>query len=319
MSTQIPGLHHVTAIAGDPQRNVDFYTRVLGLRLVKLTVNFDSPDTYHLYFGDEKGTPGTIITFFPWPSAPRGRRGAGMVDTVSFAVPEESLRFWLVRLADHGVDFQGPQQRFDEEVARFSDPDGLSLELVAVRGLGADDSGGAGLIPHEHAIRGFFGVTLLESQWEETESFLRTAMGFQTAASEGRRVRFTSGGDALGTFVEVLRAPSQAPGDVAVGTVHHIAWRTPDVATQGVWRKSLLDKGFSVTPTIDRKYFSSIYFREPGGVLFEIATDPPGFAVDEDEAKLGRRLMLPPWFEDRRANITASLPPLVLPDVERAA
>jgi glyoxalase family protein len=319
MSTQIPGIHHVTAIAGDPQRNVDFYSQVLGLRLVKVTVNFDDPGTYHLYFGDETGRPGTIMTFFPWPGAPRGRRGAGQVDTVAFSIPSESTTFWMTRLNDHGVDFEGPDQRFDERVLRFFDPDGLSLELVDLAGIETGRERISGPIPAEYAINGFFGVTLLESIWEETESFLTGILGFRATTRVGHRVRFDTGKAASGAFVDVLRVRSAAHGRVAVGTVHHIAWRTPDASSQITWQQAIRDRGFDVTRVIDRRYFKSIYFHEPGGVLFEIATDPPGFSVDENVAELGSRLMLPSWLEADRARITATLPPLVLPGVERAA
>lgn len=319
MSTLIPGIHHVTAIAGDPQRNLDFYSQVLGLRLVKLTVNFDSPDTYHLYFGDDRGRPGTIMTFFPWPSAPRGRRGAGMVDTVSFAVPEGSLRYWMAHLQHRGVDVQGPQRRLDEALIRFPDPDGLNLELVSVAGSEAMEGRSTGAVPREHAIRSFFGVTLLEAHREETESFLKNVLGFRETSTDGPRARFSTNGDGAGAFVDILSVPSAGKGSVAAGSVHHVAWRTPDAPDQELWRNSIREKGFSVTPVLDRRYFTSIYFHEPGGVLFEIATDPPGFTADEDEAELGTRLMLPPWLEKHRADIVAALPSLVLPRVERAA
>jgi len=319
MSTPIPGIHHVTAIAGDPQRNVDFYTQVLGLRLVKVTVNFDDPGAYHLYFGDDAGRPGTILTFFAWPGAPRGRRGSGQIDTVSFSVPDKSMSFWMERLQRHAVDFQRPDARFDEEVLRFFDPDGLSLELVSTPAIAADQGRLPGPIPPDRAIIGFFGVTLFESRWQETESFLTGTLGFGPSRSDGQRIRFNAGQHGQGSVVDVLRAASPAQGRVAVGTVHHVAWRTPDSSSQEAWRKTILEQGFEVTPIVDRQYFTSIYFREPGGVLFEIATDPPGFAVDEDVAELGTHLVLPPWLEERRDGITASLPRLVLPGMERAA
>lgn len=319
MSTPIPGIHHVTVIAGDPQRNIDFYSQVLGLRLVKVTVNFDDPGAYHLYFGDDKGRPGTIMTFFPWPGAPRGRRGAGQIDTVSFSIPPESMRFWMARLQRHAVEFQGPERRFDEEVLRFFDPDGLSLELVSKTGIEADLGRTSASIPGEHAIRGFFGVTLLESRWEDTESFLTETLEFRPARKEGRRVRFDTGQAGLGAVVDVLRVDSDLEGRIAVGTVHHVAFRTPYSSAQETWRKAIRGKGFEVTPIIDRQYFTSIYFREPGGALFEIATDPPGFTVDEDITELGTHLMLPPWLEASRASITAGLPRLVLPGMVRAA
>lgn len=317
MSNEILGIHHVTAIAGEPQRNVDFYTGLLGLRLVKLTVNFDDPGTYHLYFGDELGQPGTILTFFPWPGARRGQRGTGQADTVSFSVPEASLGYWTERLKAHSVSFDAPRARFDEEVLAFRDPDGLPLELVAHEGIPNGTPGEDGPVPGEYALRRFFGVTLSEASAGLTAPFLTETLGFRPVIESDARARYAVGADGPGSYVDVLSLPSELHGRVAVGTVHHVAWRTPTNQEQVAWRQRLAGHGLDVTQVIDRKYFRSIYFREPGGVLFEIATDPPGFTVDEDPEQLGAHLLLPPWLESERLRIEGALPPLRLPEPAR--
>jgi glyoxalase family protein len=306
------GLHHVTAIAGDPQRNVEFYLRVLGLRLVKRTVNFDAPDTYHLYYGDEVGTPGTILTFFPWAGAPRGRRGTGQATTVSFSIPEASLGYWRERVAGAGVQAQA-SSRLDEDVLVLSDPDGLQIELVARSDTDPRPPWARGPVPGEHAIRGLYAVTLTEHRADTTAGLLTDAMGFRLVDESGNRARFDTGDGGAGARVDVLDEPRGPHGHVAVGTVHHVAWRTPDDAVQLDWRSSLVSEGLNVTPVLDRRYFHSIYFREPGGVLFEIATDAPGFATDEPVETLGTRLQLPPWLESEREWIEQKLPPLTLP------
>jgi glyoxalase family protein len=323
MTIPIPGIHHVTAIATDAQTNLDFYAGVLGLRLVKKTVNFDDPGTYHLYYGDETGRPGTILTFFPWPFARRGSRGSGQATVTAFSVPEGSLGFWRRRLAAQGIVVEDPHRRFDEEVLTLLDPDGLKLELVAVA-----DTGGAGPPPWadgpveaRHAVRGFHSVTLVEARSEATAELLTAGMGFRRTAEAGRRVRFEAaapaadaGGEAeSGTRVDVVESPETAPGHVAAGTVHHVAFRVAGDGEQLALRERLLTRGLHVTPVQERHYFRSIYFREPGGVLFEIATDPPGFTVDEPVAELGGALRLPPWLEGHRARIEAELPPLAAP------
>ncbi len=312
MSKEIPGIHHVTAIAGEPQQNIDFYAEFLGLRLVKLTVNYDDPETYHLYYGDEDGHPGTILTFFPWPGAPRGRKGAGQVTTTSFSIPRDSVSYWVERLGKHGVGFTGPVDRFDEQLISFSDPDGLNLELVAHAGE-SRRGWSRGPVPQEHAIRGFFGVTLSEEGYEKTSSLLTETMGFELIKQEGNRFRYAAGSGGPGASVDLLCQPDARPGVVSVGTVHHVAWRTPDDQQQKIWREELVGAGLNVTPIIDRKYFHSIYFREPGGVLFEIATDPPGFTIDEGREELGTRLMLPPQLEDLREHLDRVLPRVKLP------
>jgi len=312
MSEQIEGIHHVTAIAGDPQHNVDFYTGVLGLRLVKLTVNFDDPGTYHLYFGDEAGRPGTILTFFPWPGAPRGRRGVGQATGVAFSVPAGALAYWSERLDRHGVAREEPRDRFGQAVLPFLDPDGLSLELVAHEAAAQAPRNG-GPVPPEVAIRGFFGVTLAEEGYERTAAMLTRTLGFRLVGEEGSRFRFATGAGACGGVVDLACLPDAAPGHTAVGCVHHVAWRAATPEAQAARRGQLIQAGLNVTPAIDRKYFRSIYFREPGGVLFEIATDPPGFAVDEPADELGSHLMLPAWLEPARARVERALPPLRLP------
>jgi catechol 2,3-dioxygenase-like lactoylglutathione lyase family enzyme len=314
---QVHGIHHVTAIAGDPQANVDFYTDVLGLCLVKVTVNYDDPHTYHLYYGDEPGRPGTILTFFPWPGAPRGRSGTGQVTVTAFAIPQGSLGFWTDRLQGHQVEYTGPSHRFDEEVIALRDPDGLSLELVT----GANGSGATsrpdGTIPGKHAIQRFQGVTLTLEGYERTAGLLTGTMGLREVGATGGRFRYAMGEGGAQGFVDLLCLPSGPRGRVAVGTVHHIAWRTPDAEAQRVWRETIARLGYNVTPIIDRTYFHSIYFREPGGVLFEIATDPPGFAVDEPPDRLGRRLALPSWLESTRGELATALPALRGPEGQR--
>ncbi len=313
MARVILGIHHVTAIAGDPQQNVDFYSGFLGLRLVKLTVNYDDPGTYHLYFGDETGNPGTILTFFPWPNAPKGQKGTGQAVATSFSIPEASIEYWTNRLRAQKVSFKGPDERFEEKVISFSDPDGLSLELVSSgKGSGARPWE-RGQVLAEHAIRGFYHVTLSQQTSEDTAKLLTGAMGFHLSIKEGNRTRFETGHGGPGAIVDLLEQPGQPRGLISVGTVHHVAWRTRSDEEQKEWRSVLTGAGLNVTPIIDRKYFHSIYYREPGGVLFEIATEPPGFTVDQSLEELGTRLMLPPWLEPDRREIEASLSPLNLP------
>ena len=314
MPPQPLGIHHVTAIATDPQANVDFYLHVLGLRVVKTTVNFDDPGTYHLYYGNEDGSPGTVLTFFPWPGAPRGRQGTGQATTVSFSIPEGSLGWWMEHLADRAVDFSTPEQRLEEEVVRFRDPDGLELELVAHPGTAPAAPWERGPVPVEHAVRGFHSVTLTQADGDPTHWMLADQLSFDLVAEVGDRVRYDVGEGGPGRRVDVLRRPGERRGLVAAGTVHHVAWRAPDLDTEMAWREELVDAGVQVTEMRDRNYFKSIYFREPGGVLLEVATDGPGFTVDEALLELGRRLRLPPWLEPSREEIERSLPPLKIPD-----
>lgn len=308
----IPGIHHITAIAGDPQRTVDFYTQLLGLRLVKLTVNFDDPGTYHLYFGDGAGAPGTILTFFPWPGAPRGVVGNGQVSAIAFAVGPGSLEFWRSRLEAHQVSVQLAGSRLDEPVLPFRDPDGLPLELIETQVHEDGEGWNVATIPRPHRIGGFHSATLSLDAYEQTASLLEQTMGFRRIATDGHRLRFVAR-HSRGAIVDVLHTPGGQRGDLGAGTVHHIAFRTPSDAQQETWRAELVEIGYHVTAIIDRSYFRSIYFREPGHVLFEIATDPPGFTTDETPAHLGERLMLPAWLESSRSRIEQSLPTLKLP------
>jgi glyoxalase family protein len=310
MNSPILGLHHVTAIAGDPQTNVDFYVGVLGLRLVKKTVNFDDPTTYHLYYGDGVGSPGTIITFFPWPGTRRGVLGSGQTSTTTFAVPEDALDFWHRRLKEARVGTEDIE-RFDVPGLAFADPDGLRLELLANArpGDGREPWKGSS-VPVEHAIRGFDGVTLLHASGDATKHLLVDTMGFRKVAVDGERVRYESGEGGSGTFVDLFHDPNAAPGRVACGSVHHIAFRVADDDTQIAWRNRLFDAGHPTTGVMDRMYFHSIYYREPGGVLFELATDNPGFATDESVDELGTGLRLPPWLESSRDSIEQKLPSL---------
>lgn len=312
MERQILGIHHVTAIAGDPQTNVDFYAGVLGLRLVKLTVNFDDPGTYHLYYGDGVGHPGTIMTFFPWPDAPQGRRGTGQVTEAAFAIPHDALEFWAARLSERGVQFES-FDRFGDRVISFNDPDGLGIELVGAKSTRDDRACQAGPLPLEFAIRGFHSATLKQADHRKTAALLTETMGFKLVAQDGDRFRYAADSSEAAGLVDIVRAADDGSGRVLVGTVHHIAWRTPDDQQQLHWRTELTRLNYGVSPVRDRKYFHSIYYREPGGILFEIATDPPGFMVDEKEEELGSKLVLPAWLEPQRTKLERVLPPLRLP------
>lgn len=311
----IEGLHHVTAIAGEPQANIDFYAGVLGLRLVKVTVNFDDPTTYHLYYGDGHGHPGTIMTFFPWPGAYRGRIGTGQLTVTSFAVPDRSLPYWRERLRKRGVEFEETTSDFEEEMLFLRDPDGLQLELVSTPNAQPDRVWERGPVPTEYAVHGLHHVTLSESGYERTASLLTDTLGFKQIAKQGNRFRYAVTGSAPSTMVDLVCAPLGRPGWVAVGTVHHVAWRTATNPEQAQWRDTLKKLEYDVTPIIDRQYFHSIYFRESGGVLFEIATDPPGFATDETVEHLGTSLKLPPWLEKDRPELARLLPRVKLPKI----
>ncbi len=301
------GIHHVTALSGRLDRTLDFYGGVLGLRLVKRTVNYDDPQTYHLYFGDEVGRPGTILTFFPWPDGARGRIGLGQAAVTGFLIPEPSLSFWLERLLAAGVAYQGPVRRFGEQVLSFADPDGMQLELVA-SGAGAQlPVWGGGRVPAEHAIRGFHGVTLWLNGDPGTQDLLVGPLGFQVLDEEAGRVRLT-GGTSPGGIVDLRQVGGFWRGAGGIGTVHHVAFRAPTEAAQEDIRRRLVEADVATTPVRDRQYFRFIYFREPSGVLFEVAIDAPGFTVDEPSGRLGRRLTLPAWLEPDRARIEAGLP-----------
>jgi glyoxalase family protein len=314
MENKIHGLHHVTAIASDPQRNLDFYVGLLGLRFVKRTVNFDDPGTYHFYFGDRHGTPGTILTFFPWAGARRGVRGTGQVEATAFAISPDSTGYWLERFKRHHITAEQTPTRFGEEVIRLIDPDGLLIELIASSFLGRVDPWPYSPVPAEHAVRGFYSVSAALEGYERTAQLLTESFGYRLIGESGNRFRFASSDEsAPGRIADLLCLPDTGRGRVAAGSVHHIAFRAKDEAEQLLWREHLIDLGYDVTPVIDRIYFHSIYFREPGGVLFEIATEFPGFALDEKLEELGTHLRLPPWLESARPQIERILPPIQVP------
>ena len=301
------GLHHVTAFSGPAARNLDFYTRVLGLRLVKKTVNFDDPGTYHLYYGDETGRPGTILTFFPIAHAAPGRVGIGETQETAFRVPRASIGWWLQRFVETGVRHEAPTPLFGEPTLRLRDPDGMVLALV-----GVDTAEGAAWsasdVPAEHAIRGLHGVTLLLVEGAATATILTDVLGLHEVGREGAFVRH-AGSAGFGAFVTLRVVGNFLPGRPGAGSVHHIAFRAADDAAQAAMAEALRrEHGLSVTEQRDRQYFRSVYFREPGGVLFEIATDSPGFSVDEPLETLGSRLKLPPGLEPHRAQIEDALP-----------
>jgi catechol 2,3-dioxygenase-like lactoylglutathione lyase family enzyme len=314
METKIPGLHHVTAIASDPQRNVDFYAGVLGLRFVKRTVNFDDPGSYHFYFGDARGMPGTIMTFFAWPGAGRGIRGTGQIDTIAFAIPQNSSGYWLDRLQRQHVLAEKISARFGDEAIRLVDPDGLVVELMESSAPAAVEQWDGSSVPKEHTVHGFQSVSAALEGYERTAKLLTETFGYRFVDQSGNRFRFASHDEnAAGHSIDLLCKPDAHPGRVAAGSVHHIAFRARNDDEQRYWREQLVDLGYNVTPVIDRVYFHSVYFREPGGVLFEIATDSPGFTLDEDANHLGESLRLPQWLEPARSQIEEVLPPIVLP------
>jgi glyoxalase family protein len=306
---KIPGIHHITAIASDPQRNLDFYTGVLGLRLVKRTVNFDDPGTYHFYFGDERGAPGTILTFFPWPDIRAGRAGTSEVGGIAFAVAPGTRAAWTERLRAHGVTPDASAVRFGEPMLAFTDPDGTRLELIE------RPSGGVPAGADPNAIRGFHSATLVVPKREKTEALLADTFGFEPAGDDGGRRRFRAASGGPGALVDVVES-HDGHAELGAGSVHHIAWRTRDDDSQADWLHALARQKLHVTPVQDRQYFHSIYFREPGGVLFEIATDPPGFALDESPERLGHELKLPEWLEPMRDRIERSLPAIHVAEPE---
>ncbi|MFW6318187.1 MAG: ring-cleaving dioxygenase [Halorubrum sp.] len=306
MPTDIPGIHHVTAVGSDPERNYRFYTDTLGLRLVKRSINQDDVSVYHLFYADRSGTPGTSMTFFPYPTAQPGRVGTGQASGVQFLIPDAAVEYWRERLADAGVDVREPIERFGDTVIPFADPDDTPLELVA-RADAPDGDPPAGPVPSEHAIRGFFGVTLSLASAESTVPLLQV-MGYEETNRSPERTRYRAGGD-LGAVVDVREDPQAPRGRSGAGTVHHVAFEVAD-DEQSAWRDVLIEQGLRPTEIIDRKWFNSIYARTKGGVLFEFATKSPGYTVDEDIDDLGGRLVLPEWLEDRREEIEAGLPDL---------
>jgi glyoxalase family protein len=314
MDKRIAGLHHVTAIASDPQRNLDFYIGLLGLRLVKRTVNFDDPGTYHFYFGDARGTPGTILTFFSWPGARRGHRGVGQIEATAFAISPDSVGYWLERFKEQHVTAEKTSARFGEEVIRFTDPDGLLLELVTSDSIAQVESWADSTVPAEHSLRGFHSVSAALEGYERTAQLLTESFGYRLVKESENRFRFVAPRKSgPGRIVDLLCMPDSRAGHVAAGSVHHIAFRAKDDDEQLQWREHLVELGYNVTPVIDRTYFHSIYFREPGGILFEVATEPPGFTLDEPFEELGSKLRLPTWMEAARSQIEEVLPPIKTP------
>lgn len=314
----IQGIHHITALASDPQANLDFYVSFLDLRLVKQTINFDAPEVYHLYYGDELGRPGTILTFFPFPDALRGKRGTGETSAVAFSIPTGSLEFWIERLSRKGIEFSGPFTRFGEQAVSFDDLDGMKVELFADPSAEGVDGWAGSIVGPLHSIRRFHGATFTHRDPGRSAAFLTDVMGFARAGTEGNRHRFVAGPEDARARIDILADPPAPPARQSAGSVHHIAWRAKDDQEQLAWRKDLLKAGASPTPVVDRSYFHSVYFHEPGGVLFEIATDPPGFAVDETVDNLGTQLKLPPWLESERPLIERHLPPITVPAPARA-
>ncbi|WHY01381.1 ring-cleaving dioxygenase [Neobacillus sp. DY30] len=302
------GIHHITAMVNDAQRNIDFYAGVLGLRLIKKTINFDRPEVYHLYFGNEKGEPGTVITFFPWEKQLKGRIGKGQVGVTSYMIPMGSLSFWVNRLKKFNIETH-VSNRFGEKYLKFHDPDGLLLELVE-REEGPTNSWSFGSIQAETAIKGFSGATLYSAQPHKTTEVLEHVLGLECIGQEGDFLRFKTDG-LIGNTVDIQLNPT-VRGLMGAGTVHHIAWRAKDEVELLGWRSLLQDKGYYPTEIRDRNYFKALYFHEEGGILFEIATDPPGFSVDERVAELGEKLMLPSWLESKRKELEETLSPVAV-------
>jgi glyoxalase family protein len=311
MEKLVRGLHHVTATVNDARQDFDFYTKVLGLRLVKKTVNFDNHNVYHFYYGNEAGAPGTIMTTFPYKGwgVPVGQKGAGQIRVTSFSVPAGSLDFWKSRLRERGATVQDEDPRFGEESITVTDPSGLILELVASRG----DERSPWVpqdVPADRAIRGIHSITMPIRAPAQTLELMTQVLGFDVVNEGPGRTRLAVNGDLPGRLIDVVHAPDVAPGVNGLGTVHHVAMAVPDADDQLRMRAELVRLGLQVTPVMDRQYFRSIYFREPGGVLFELATVPPGFTIDETLPCLGQDLKLPPWEEPNRAEIAAKLPPI---------
>lgn len=300
------GIHHITAMVNDAQRNIDFYAGVLGLRLVKKTINFDRPEVYHLYFGNDSGQPGTVITFFPWAHQLKGRIGTGQVGVTSYIVPENSFSFWEDRLQSYGVRFV-KTKRFRDTYLSFQDPDGLEIELVQ-RPNGPRNEWNVNGIGAEVAIKGFGGAILLSAKPHKTADVLENVLGLTCIGQEENYLRFQSEGE-LGNTIDIKLSPS-VRGLMGAGTVHHLAWRARDEKEHQKWRELLVEKDYYPTDILDRNYFHALYFHEEGGILFEIATDPPGFTVDEPQIELGKKLMLPSWLESKREELENTLPPV---------
>ena len=304
----VTGIHHVTALAGSPQKNIDFYAGILGLRLVKKTVNFDAPEIYHFYYGNETGQPGSILTFFPYGDIMKGRHGKGMLNTTSFSVAASSLEYWETRLKKFNINYKQPQERFDEVFIYFEDQDGLGLELV-FNDKDEREGFSYGNIPLENSIKGFYNVEIWEEGYERTAAVLTQQLDHTLIAEKGNRFRFAAT-DSPGNYVDILCAPDSLKGLGGNGTVHHIAFATANKETQEELRTKIAQRMLNPTPILDRQYFTSIYFREPGGVLFEVATAEPGFMIDEDKEHLGESLKLPSWYEKNRTVIEEAITPV---------
>lgn len=308
MENRILGIHHITAIAGDAKRNFDFYTKVLGLRFIKKTVNFDDPETYHFYFGDEIGHAGTILTFFPWGDrVHQGRRGSGMATEIGYSVPKGSLDFWKKRFEQHNILFNNPAEKFGEKYLPFLDPDGLKLELIESSATDDRQPWTTGEVGADVATKGFHNITLTLKNAQPTARILTEVFGYELTAQEGNRYRYTTKAVDNAAIVDIVELPNEERGIVAGGTVHHVAFRVKDDETLMAFREKIVQLGLNITPWIDRNYFHSLYFREPGGVLFEIATENPGFMVDETKEELGTHLKLPAQYEPQRATIESVL------------
>lgn len=310
MNNNIAGIHHITAIAADAQRNYDFYTRVLGLRLVKKTVNFDDPGTYHFYFGNENGTPGTILTFFPWQGIQAGRTGTGMATEIGYSVPAGSLDFWNDRFRQFNVRHGDTAERFGELYLPFQDPDGLRINLIVPKKEDARKAWETKEVTAQNATKGFHSITLTLKSIKATADILTEIFGYTLLEQEGNRYRYVTSAIENAAIVDLVEAPQEAPGVVAGGTNHHVAFRVANDAVLMEFREKILRKGLNITPKINRDYFFSLYFREPGGVLFELATDNPGFTVDEPLDQLGTALKLPVQYQSMRAEIEKALPEL---------
>ncbi len=313
MTTSVHGIHHVTCIAGDAQENLNFYVGVMGMRLVKKSVNQDAPDTYHFFYADAAGTPGTDLTFFPWPQMAPGRLGTGLTVEVALAVPAGSLPYWQARLNAHGVVCGEVELRFGESTLPFRDPHGLALALVETSDERPFVPWLQSPVPPEHQVRGMHAVRLWERRLEITEALLTGRMGFTLLGAEGGWQRYGVDGGGSGKLIDLRAMPGERPGTWGTGSVHHVAWRVRDTAEEMALAGTLAGAGLQPTSQIDRFWFKSVYFREPGGTLFELATDGPGFDRDEDKEHLGESLILPPWLEQHRRAIEAALPPLVMP------
>ena len=310
MEDKILGLHHITAIAGPAKANLDFYTKVLGLRLLKKTVNFDDPGTYHLYYGDEKGSPGTILTFFPYEGIARGRTGTGAASNIGYSVPEGGFEFWINRFEAHGVNFDPPREKFGEQVLPFQDPDGLQLEMVVPKNKDSRQPWETAEIKENVATRGFHHVTLSLRSVRATVEILTELLGYRLLEQKENHYRYMTDAVENAAIIDLLELPAGTRGNGGAGSIHHLAFRVKNEEVLMKYRDKAEARGLNITGKIDRNYFYSLYFREPGGVLFEIATDKPGFAIDEAPDKLGSSLLLPPQYEARRERIEAILPKL---------